>query len=116
MVFRSFRDRSCNRFALQRAYLLPGAARKFYSALPVNPVRDLSGILYLFSKTFFHTRHLSTTELWYILLVAIGLYVLWSLLYALLPFKGGLIKNTIDGILGSVRSKPSRDSFAGNVY
>ena len=58
------------------------------------------GFFIFFSKTFFHTRHLSTTELWYILLVAIGLYVLWSLLYALLPFKGGLVKILLMVFLG----------------
>lgn len=31
----------------------------------------------LFSKAFFHTRHLLTTELWYVIVVAMALYLLW---------------------------------------
>jgi hypothetical protein len=34
----------------------------------------------LSSKKFFAPRHLSTTQLWYILLVALGLYLLWTFL------------------------------------
>jgi hypothetical protein len=58
------------------------------------------GFFIFISKTFFHTRHLSTTELWYILLTAIGLYVVWSLLYALLPFKGSVVKIILMVFLG----------------
>lgn len=50
------------------------------------------GFFIFFSKTFFHTRHLSTTQLWYIVLVAIGLYVVWRLIYKLLPLKGNLVR------------------------
>ncbi len=38
------------------------------------------------SKTFFHTRHLSTTELWYIVLLAFGLYFGWRVLQVLRPW------------------------------
>jgi len=58
------------------------------------------GFFLFFSKTFFHTRHLSTTELWYILLVAVGLYAVWSLLYALLSFKGSTVKILLAVFLG----------------
>jgi hypothetical protein len=52
------------------------------------------------SKTFFHTRHLSTTELWYILLIAIGLYMVWKLLYALSSFRGSISKILLTALLG----------------
>jgi hypothetical protein len=58
------------------------------------------GFFLFFSKSFFHTRHLSTTELWYILLMAIGLYVVWRLLDALLSFKGNAIKILLMVFLG----------------
>lgn len=58
------------------------------------------GFFLFFSKSFFHTRHLSTTELWYILLVAIGLYVVWRLLNALYSFKGNAIKILLMAFLG----------------
>ena len=58
------------------------------------------GFFIFFSKTFFHTRHLSTTELWYILLAAIGLYMVWSLLYSLLSFKGRAAKILLSAVLG----------------
>lgn len=37
------------------------------------------------SKTFFHTRHLLSTELWYVIVVAMGLHALWGGLRALTP-------------------------------
>ena len=39
------------------------------------------------SKKFFHTRHLTTTELWYILLLAAGLYFAWRVLRQLRPWR-----------------------------
>jgi hypothetical protein len=58
------------------------------------------GFFIFFSKTFFHTRHLSTTELWYILLVAIGLYVVWRLLSALFSLRHPVIKMLLMIFLG----------------
>jgi hypothetical protein len=58
------------------------------------------GFFLFFSKSFFHTRHLSTTELWYILLMAIGLYVVWRLLDALYSFKGNAIRVLLMVFLG----------------
>jgi hypothetical protein len=45
------------------------------------------GFFVFFSKDFFHTRHLSTTQLWYVLLMAIGLYVVGDLIFMLFSFK-----------------------------
>ncbi len=42
----------------------------------------------LFSRTFFHTRHLVSTQLWYVGLVGIGLCWLWEWLRGLMPWKG----------------------------
>ncbi len=45
------------------------------------------GFFAFFSKTFFHTRHLLTTELWFVTVVAFGLYVLWKWCVALSPWR-----------------------------
>ncbi len=37
-------------------------------------------IFAFFSRAFFHTRHLLSTELWYVIVVAMGLYVVWRIL------------------------------------
>ncbi len=66
------------------------------------------GFFIFFSKTFFHTRHLSTTELWYILLVAIGLYVFWSLLNALLSLRGSVVKILLMILLGASILNPQQ--------
>ena len=41
----------------------------------------------LLSKTFFHTRHLMTTELWYVVVAAIGLYAFWTMVLAVVPLR-----------------------------
>jgi hypothetical protein len=58
------------------------------------------GFFIFFSKNFFHTRHLSTTELWYILLIAIGMYVAWSLLMAIPGLKGRAAQTLLILFLG----------------
>ncbi len=42
----------------------------------------------LFSRTFFHTRHLISTQFWYIGLVGIGLSWLWEWMRRAMPWKG----------------------------
>ena len=71
-------------FLIRRANFIPLFLLTLYGSF--------LGIFIFFSKTFYHTRHLSTTELWYILLVAIGLYVVWRLLYALFSLKSSVLK------------------------
>jgi len=44
-------------------------------------------IFALLSKTFFHTRHLMTTEVWYVVVTAIGLYALWTIVLAVVPLR-----------------------------
>jgi hypothetical protein len=39
----------------------------------------------LFSRTFFHTRHLLTTELWFVVVCAIGMFAFWIALTAVVP-------------------------------
>ncbi len=39
------------------------------------------------SKQFFHTRHLTTTELWYVVLLACGLYFGWRVLQVFSPWR-----------------------------
>ncbi len=58
------------------------------------------GFFALFSMTFFHTRHLLTTELWYVILVAMGLYFGAKALAALVPWRGGLANVVLAGALG----------------
>lgn len=38
-----------------------------------------------FSRSFFHTRHLLSTELWYVIVVAMALYAFWETLVLLIP-------------------------------
>ena len=66
------------------------------------------GFFIFLSKTFFHTRHLSTTELWFILLVAIGLYAVWSLLSALLSLKSNMVKILLAIFLGVAVINPQQ--------
>ena len=54
----------------------------------------------LFSMTFFHTRHLSTTELWYVILVAVGLYLVWKIVAVLLPWKSRLATAILAAAIG----------------
>ena len=44
-------------------------------------------IFALLSRTFFHTRHLMTTEVWYVVVTAIGLYALWTIVLAVVPLR-----------------------------
>jgi hypothetical protein len=52
------------------------------------------------SRTFFHTRHLLTTELWYIVVVGLGLYGLWRALAGTVPRKGIVVGIVMAGLLG----------------
>jgi hypothetical protein len=42
----------------------------------------------LISKSFFHTRHLMSTQFWYVVVSAMGLYWLWDVLRRASPWKG----------------------------
>ncbi len=53
-----------------------------------------------FSKSFFHTRHLLSTELWYVIVVALGLFVVWRVLVLLLPNLHRLGQIALVGIFG----------------
>jgi hypothetical protein len=53
-----------------------------------------------FSETFFHTRHLSTTELWYISVVAMGLYLVWKIIVLLSHWKSRLVSVLVAAALG----------------
>lgn len=53
----------------------------------------------LISKTFFHTRHLLTTQLWYVLVTAIGLYALWKVVCAVSPFRGSAFPALLAAVL-----------------
>lgn len=53
-----------------------------------------------FSREFFHTRHLSTTELWYVVIVAIGLYMVWQVLHEFLPWRSLLASSLMTAVLG----------------
>jgi hypothetical protein len=54
----------------------------------------------LLSKTFFHTRHLLSTELWYVIVVAMGLYAVWGALTALIPIPGTLAQMLLAAAVG----------------
>jgi hypothetical protein len=55
----------------------------------------------LFSKTFFHTRHVLSTELWYIVVIALGLCLIWKSLLALVPRKGTGVAVLLAGLLAA---------------
>jgi hypothetical protein len=44
-------------------------------------------VFVLFSKSFFHTRHLISTEFWFVILCGVGLSWLWEWLLRYLPWK-----------------------------
>ena len=54
----------------------------------------------LFATTFYHTRHLSSTELWYVIVVGIGLYIVWKVLTVLVRRKGKLVNVLLAAVLG----------------
>ena len=43
------------------------------------------GVFAFFSRTFFHTRHLLTTELWFVVVCAIGMFAFWKALAGVVP-------------------------------
>ncbi len=58
------------------------------------------GTFALLSKTFFHTRHLSTTELWFVVVTAIGLYMVWHMIRSIWPLPGRQAPVLIAALLG----------------
>jgi hypothetical protein len=73
------------------------------SFIPLFALALFSAYLAFFvflSKTFFHTRHLSTTELWYVIVVASGLWFVWKALKVLRPWKGRLAGPLVVMVLG----------------
>ncbi|HTP03453.1 MAG TPA: glycosyltransferase family 39 protein [Anaerolineales bacterium] len=73
--------------------------RNFLPAFVLSLWAAYLGFFAFFSETFFHTRHLSTTELWYIIVAAMGLYLLWKLVKLLIPWKGKLAGIAVAGVL-----------------
>jgi hypothetical protein len=57
-------------------------------------------IFAFFAKTFFHTRHVLTTELWYIVVVALGMYLVWKGIQGVLSFKGKMASIALAVVLG----------------
>jgi hypothetical protein len=57
-------------------------------------------IFAFFAKTFFHTRHVLTTELWYIVVVALGLYLVWKGIESLSFWKGRAANIVLAAALG----------------
>ena len=56
-------------------------------------------IFAFFAKTFFHTRHVLTTELWFIVVVALGLYMVWKGIQGLLSLKGKMASIALAAVL-----------------
>jgi hypothetical protein len=87
-------------FWLRRANFIPLFLLSLYGSF--------LGFFLFFSKTFFHTRHLSTTELWYILLAAIGLYAVWSLLRTIFSMRGSVPQILLIVFLGAAVLNPQQ--------
>ena len=87
---------------------LLGAALAGYIVRRFNIVPLLLFVLYssylaifaLFSKTFFHTRHVLTTELWYIVVMALGLYIVWKVIEVLSFWKGRFASVVLAVVVG----------------
>jgi hypothetical protein len=67
---------------VSRRNFIPGFVLALYAAFMM--------FFAFFSETFFHTRHLSTTELWFVIVVAMGLYLVWKIIGLLSPWKSRL--------------------------
>lgn len=52
------------------------------------------------SRTFFHTRHLLTTDLWFIVVAALGMYLVWKLLAESIPWRSIGARVILAGLLG----------------
>jgi len=60
------------------------------------------GFLVFSSKGFVGTRHLSTTQLWYIVLVAVGLYLVWIFLRTFPLFKNNRFMVLMTAVVGLI--------------
>jgi hypothetical protein len=61
-----------------------------------------------FSRTFFHTRHLLSTELWYVAIMGLGLYALWIFLRAGLRSRGRLSGFLLAAAIGFAFANPTQ--------
>jgi hypothetical protein len=62
----------------------------------------------LFSKTFFHTRHLISTQLWFVALAGVGLSWLWQWLRDQWPAKGAAAGAMAGLLIGVLVLNPSQ--------
>ncbi|MGE5073468.1 MAG: hypothetical protein ACM3MF_08580 [Anaerolineae bacterium] len=87
------------RLTLLAALLMLVAVAGSYIGRRQNPLPAFLVSVYLtglgffafLSKMFFHTRHLSATQLWYVILMAMGAYFAWVIWATLRPRAGWLV-------------------------
>lgn len=63
----------------------------FVPLFVVGLVAAYVAVFSLFSKSFFHTRHLISTEFWFVVVLAMGLCWLWELLRGVVPLRNPTI-------------------------
>lgn len=63
-------------------------------------------VFVFFSKSFFHTRHLMSTEMWYVVVVAMGLTWLWQTLRQAIPWSGRVVSAFVGLGLGLLVLNP----------
>ena len=66
--------------ALRRRNSIP----LFFVALWVS----YAAVFALISRSFYHTRHLLSTQLWFVVVLAVGIYWLWQALRLVAPWRG----------------------------
>jgi len=59
-----------------------------------------AAVFALISKSFFHTRHLMSTQFWYVIVSAMGLYWLWDALRQAVPWRGKTASTAIGVVIG----------------
>jgi hypothetical protein len=64
--------------------------KNFVPLFAICLVLGYLAVFSLFSRTFFHTRHLLSTELWFIIVCAIGLATLWDVIRVLAGWRGAV--------------------------
>jgi len=87
-------------FTIRRSTLVP----LFFVAL----FGAYLAVFTLFSKSFFHTRHLISTQFWYVVLVGIGLWWLWEWLRHAIPWKGRVAKTVLAMALAALTLNPNQ--------
>ena len=67
-----------------------------------------TAVFALISKSFFHTRHLISTQFWYVVVAATGVYWLWEALRQAIPWRGRAASAALGIVLGLCVVNPAQ--------